>query len=75
MNKQSTMTSKGADVSTDGLDQSIWASDELAAIDGSDQIEVSTRRVDGTLRSSRTVWVVRHGDSFYVRSVNGPDAA
>ena len=52
-----------------------WTSTELAAVDRADEIEVSTRRADGTMRSSRIVWVVRDGDSFYVRSVNGPDAA
>jgi hypothetical protein len=52
-----------------------WASPELAAIDRADEIQVSTRRADGTLRTSRIVWVVREGDSFYVRSVNGPEAA
>lgn len=51
-----------------------WASTDLAAIDGADEIQVSTRRADGTLRTSRIVWAVRKGDSFYVRSVNGPAA-
>jgi hypothetical protein len=49
--------------------------DRLAAVDRADEIEVSTRRADGALRTARIVWVVRDGDSFYVRSVNGPDAA
>lgn len=53
----------------------LWTTPELAAIDRADEIEVSTTRADGTLRSSRIVWVVRHGESFYVRSVNGTDAA
>ena len=44
-------------------------------VDRADEIEVSTRRADGALRTSRIVWVVRDGDSFYVRSVNGPEAA
>ena len=52
-----------------------WTSTELAAVGRADEIEVSTRRGDGTLRTSRIVWVVREGDSFYVRSVNGPEAA
>ena len=52
-----------------------WTSTELAAIDRADEIEVSTRRSDGVLRTSRIVWAVREADSFYVRSVNGPDAA
>jgi hypothetical protein len=28
-----------------------------------------------TLRTPRTVWVVRHGDGLYVRSVNGRTSA
>lgn len=36
---------------------------------------MSTRRADGTLRTSQIVWVVRHEESFYIRSVNGPEAA
>ena len=39
------------------------------------EIDIATRRGDGTLRSARIVWVVRNGDALYVRSVNGPDAA
>ena len=54
---------------------SAWTSTELAAVDRADEIEVSTRRGDGSLRTSRIVWVVRDGDSFYLRSVNGPEAA
>ena len=52
-----------------------WTSTELATIDGADEIEVATRRADGTVRTARIVWVVRHGDSLHVRSVNGTDAA
>ena len=53
-----------------------WTSTELATIDGgADEIEVATRRADGTVRTARIVWVVRHGDSLYVRSVNGINAA
>ena len=52
-----------------------WTSTELATIDGAVEIEVATRRADGTVRTARIVWVVRHGDSLYVRSVNGTDAA
>ena len=36
---------------------------------------MATRRSDGTLRAARTVWIVRHGDAVYVRSVNGTTAA
>jgi hypothetical protein len=52
-----------------------WSPSELAAVDGADELEIATRRADGTLRTARIVWVVRHGDELYVRSVNGRDAA
>jgi hypothetical protein len=52
-----------------------WTSTELEAIDGTGEVEVATRRQDGTLRGTRIVWIVRHGDAMYVRSVNGVDAA
>jgi hypothetical protein len=54
---------------------STWTSDELAEIGGAGELEIATRRVDGTLRKPRIIWVARLGDSLYVRSVNGPDAA
>jgi hypothetical protein len=52
-----------------------WTSSELAAIGDAEEIALATRRADGTLRARRVVWVVRHGDQLYVRSVNGRDAA
>jgi hypothetical protein len=36
---------------------------------------VSSVRRDGSLSRARTVWIVRVGDQWYLRSVNGPDAA
>jgi hypothetical protein len=49
--------------------------EELAAIASPDELEIATRRRDGTLRDPVTIWMVRHGDDLYVRSVNGPTAA
>jgi hypothetical protein len=43
-------------------------------LDAASEVDVATRRGDGTLRRARTVWLVRHGDGVYVRSVNGVDA-
>ena len=54
---------------------SAWTPEQLAAIDGTGEVEVLTRRGDGTLRPARTVWIVRDGDALYVRSVNGAAAA
>src|SRR5437773_3879833 len=50
---------------------SIWTSDELDRIGGSEELEIASVRRDGTLRSPVTIWVVRHGDDLYIRSVNG----
>ena len=52
-----------------------WGADELSAIDRTGEVDVATRRGDGTLRAARIVWIVRHGDAVYVRSVNGASAA
>jgi hypothetical protein len=52
-----------------------WTSDELSNIDGADELRIQSERADGTLGSPRTIWVVRHGDDLYVRSVNGPGSA
>jgi hypothetical protein len=52
-----------------------WTSDELNKIGTAEELEIAPRRRDGTLRNPVTIWVVRHGDAFYVRSVNGPAGA
>lgn len=48
-----------------------WTSDELTKIGEAEELEVASLRRDGTLRNKVTIWVVRHGDDLYVRSVNG----
>jgi hypothetical protein len=50
---------------------STWTSDELDKIGKAEELELSSVRRDGTLRNPVTMWVVRHGDHLYVRSVNG----
>jgi hypothetical protein len=52
-----------------------WRADELSTIDGNGEVDIATRRSDGTLRAARIVWTVRHGNAVYVRSVNGTTAA
>ena len=54
---------------------SAWTAADLDAVDDTSEIHIASRRGDGTLRPARIVWVVRHDDALYVRSVNGPDAA
>jgi hypothetical protein len=48
-----------------------WTSDELSKIGATEELEIASVRRDGTLRKPVTIWVVRHGDDLYVRSVNG----
>ena len=48
-----------------------WTADELDRIGGADELHLESLRGDGTLRKPVTMWVVRHGDDLYVRSVYG----
>ena len=52
-----------------------WSKDELAKIGGAEELQISSLHDDGVLGSPRTIWVVRHGDDLYVRSVNGRTSA
>lgn len=52
-----------------------WNAHELADIGGANELRIAPRRRGGTLQPSRIIWVVRHGDEVYVRSVNGADGA
>src|SRR3954463_16274030 len=52
-----------------------WKSDELDKIAAAEELQIASVRRDGTLRNPVTIWVVRHGDDLYVRSVNGRTAA
>jgi hypothetical protein len=54
---------------------SAWAEEELAAVGEAEELDIASRRRDGTLRNPVIVWVVRHGDDLYLRSVNGPESA
>lgn len=48
-----------------------WKSDELAKIGAAEEVQIAPLRRDGTPRKPVTVWIVRHGDDLYVRSVRG----
>jgi hypothetical protein len=52
-----------------------WTNDELTRIASADELQIAPRRRDGTLRNPRTIWVVRHDDDLYIRSVNGRTSA
>src|SRR2546430_17578091 len=52
-----------------------WTSEELTRIGTAEELELASLRRDGSLRSPATIWVVRYGDTLYVRSVQGRTAA
>ena len=51
-----------------------WTPDELDAVGGADELQVSSVRPDGTLRPYVTIWTARVGDDLYVRTAYGPGA-
>ena len=51
-----------------------WTTDELNTMRNAEELEIASLRSDGTLRKPVTIWVVRVGDSLYVRSMNGRTA-
>lgn len=52
-----------------------WTPDELTKIGRAEEVLIASLRRDRTLRKPVTVWVARHDDSLYVRSVNGRNSA
>jgi hypothetical protein len=54
---------------------SAWTSDELNKIGAAEELDLASVRRVGTLRNPVTMWVVRHGDEIYVRSVNGRESS
>ena len=56
-----------------GTPATTWTSDELAAIETTDELRLARRR-GASLATARTVWAVRVGGGLFVRSVNGSSA-
>ena len=52
---------------------SAWLPDEVARIGRTTELQVASRRADGSLRPFVTIWVVRSDDDIYVRSAHGWD--
>lgn len=50
-----------------------WAHAELARIERAEELDLASRRPDGSLRPYVTIWSVRSGDDVYVRSAYGHD--
>ena len=53
----------------------VWPAGELIRLGGADEIEISTRRPDGSLRPSVPIWIVAVGEALYVRSYRGTGGA
>jgi len=51
---------------------STWTDEELRGIVGATEVQVTSRRPDGTLRPYVTIWGVRSGPDVYIRSAYGP---
>jgi hypothetical protein len=51
-----------------------WTSNDLERISGADELQLAPLKEDGTLRKPVTIWVVRVGDSLYVRSYRGSES-
>ena len=48
-----------------------WTADQLDKLARAEEVQIATVRPDGTLRKPVTVWIVRHGEDLYIRSVGG----
>ena|ERR1700693_161135 len=51
-----------------------WTITDLTKIAAADELDIASLRLDGTLGKPVTIWVVRHGDDLYVRSIHGRSA-
>jgi hypothetical protein len=50
-----------------------WPRHELELIGGAEELQLASRRPDGSLSPHVTMWVVRAGGELYVRSAHGPE--
>ena len=48
-----------------------WTNDELENIGAADELQLASRRENGTLRKPVTMWVVRRSEDLYVRAFKG----
>lgn len=51
-----------------------WTSGTLHDLGTAEEVRLSIRRKDGTLRRPRIIWVVTHGERVFIRSTNGVTA-
>src|ERR1035437_7835768 len=52
-----------------------WTTEAHHALTSTEEVQLATRRRDGTLRGPRTIWVVTSGNRVFIRSTNGRNAA
>lgn len=52
---------------------SAWTQDELDRIGRATELQIASRRPDGSVRRFVTIWTVRAGEDIYVRSAYGSD--
>ncbi|ADP80502.1 DUF2255 family protein [Pseudofrankia inefficax] len=52
-----------------------WTPSELDALGSTEEMTITTRRADGSLRPAVPIWVVRVEDDLYVRSYRGRDGS
>jgi hypothetical protein len=52
-----------------------WTDDELNKVGTAEELQLTSRRRDGSLRRKVIIWVVRVGDDLYIRCVNGREGA
>ena len=50
-----------------------WAAEELERIGAAEELDLASRRPDGSHRKFITIWTVCSGDGLYVRSAYGWD--
>jgi len=51
-----------------------WSIADARAITGPQEVQIVTRRPDGTMRRPTTIWIVGDGARVFVRSTNGRSA-
>lgn len=52
-----------------------WTREELKTFGDPEEVTIETMRKDGSLRKPVIIWIVRHDDDLYIRSVNGREAS
>jgi hypothetical protein len=61
--------------STGGSKRAAWPADTFERFGAADDIDIGTRREDGSLRAFVPIWIVTVDNALYVRSDRGRDGA